>query len=154
MAGSLEKIKISSSVDLHRLEHFIEEILDYYNVPGEYFGNIMLAVSEAAIMGLKREGEVTIKIIKSRNGLNFLVTRKDAAIGDLDELDKAIERQAIARETFIIRSLADEAKLSHNGHTIELNFQVAGINLERALIRSEKVKGYFGRKEKVVGRNE
>ncbi|NQV02967.1 MAG: hypothetical protein HQ542_09995 [Bacteroidia bacterium] len=147
-------ITIRSKEELNRLERFIEEILDYYNIPDEYFGNIFLAVTEAAQLGLKGEHAVTVQMNKQRSGVSFSIKKIDATEDELDELDRAIAKQVIARETFIIRSLADEAILKRDGKTIELNFHIAGINLERSLLRSEKLKSYLTRKEKVVDRNE
>ncbi len=154
MTGNFSTITIRSIDELNRLEKFIEEILDYYNIPGEYFGNILLAVSEAAQLSLKGNGDVIVEMDKSLKGVSFSITRKDATEEELDVLDRAIAKSTIARETFIIRSLADEAELLRDGKTIELRFHITGINLERALLRSEKLKSYLTRKEKVVDKNE
>ncbi|MBL7137744.1 MAG: hypothetical protein ISS17_03095 [Bacteroidales bacterium] len=154
MKGNSGIITIRSKEELNRLERFIEEILDYYNIPGEYFGNILLAVTEAAQLGIKHDREVTVKMKKRRSDVSFSITKKNATVDEQDELERAIAWQAIARETFIIRSLADEAELLKDGKTIALKFHIAGINLERALERKEKLKNYFTRKEKVVDQNE
>jgi len=154
MTGNFSTITIRSIDELNRLEKFIEEILDYYNIPGEYFGNILLAVSEAAQLSLKGNGDVIVEMDKSLKGVSFSITRKDATEEELDVLDRAIAKSTIARETFIIRSLADEAELLRDGKMIELRFHITGINLERALLRSEKLKSYLTRKEKVVDKNE
>ncbi|MFH1295936.1 MAG: hypothetical protein ABIJ04_01515 [Bacteroidota bacterium] len=154
MKGNSGIIMLRSKSELNRLERFIDEILDYYNVPGEYLGNILLAVTEAAQLGLKDDHEVTIEMKKRRNGVLFRITKRTATIEELDELERAIARQAIARETFIIRSLADEAELKQEGRSIELTFHIAGINLERALLRSEILKSYLTKREKVMDQNE
>ena len=154
MTGNSDVITIRSKGELNRLERFIEEILDYYNIPEEYFGNILLAVTEATQLGLRDDHEVMVKTKKSRNGVSFSIKKKDASIDEKDELEAAIAKQAIAKETFIIRSLADEAELMKDGKTIELKFHITGINLERALLRSEKLKSYLTRKEKMVDQNE
>jgi hypothetical protein len=154
MTGNSNVISIRSIKELCRLERFIEEILDYYNIPGEYFGNIFLAVTEATQLGLKEDRKVVVEMKKRPNGVSFSITRENAKILELDELDMAIAKHTIARETFIIRSLADEAKLSQDGRTIELRFLITGINLERSLMRSEKLKSYLTTKEKVADTNE
>ncbi|MBE0647027.1 MAG: hypothetical protein IH596_04505 [Bacteroidales bacterium] len=154
MTTNSDIISIRSNEELNRLERFIEEILDYYNIPGEYFGNIFLAVTEAVQLSLKNEGEVTVEMKKSRKGVSFSITQHKATDQELDELDRAIAKHTFARETFIIRSLADEAELLRDGKTIVLRFHITGINLERSLLRSEKLKSYLTRKEKVVDTNE
>lgn len=152
--GNSNALTIRSGNELNRLERFIEEILDYHNIPGEYFGNIFLAVTEAARLSLKDEGEVAVEMQTRRNGVSFFIHRKNTTVEDLDELDRALALQAMARETFIIRSLADETVVNREGKSMELRFNIAGINLERSLLRSEKLKGYLARKEKVVDKNE
>lgn len=147
-------LTIRSLKEINRLERFIEEILDYNNIPGDYFGNILLAVTEAAVLCLKKEKDVTIAMSKSRKGIAFRITKNNATEEELDELDQAIAQQTFARETFIIRSLADEAEFLLDGSSIVLQFYITGINLERALVRKGKLKSYFASKEKVVDRNE
>ncbi|MBN1198697.1 MAG: hypothetical protein JXA23_05040 [Bacteroidales bacterium] len=147
-------VSIRSLKEINRVERFIEEILDYHNIPGEYFGNILLAVTEAATLSLKNGEEVTIAMSKSRKGIAFSLTRNHIADIELDELDRAIAQHAFARETFIIRSLADEAEFIKEGNIILLQFYITGVNLERSLLRSDKLKSYLARKEKVVDRNE
>jgi len=154
MKGNSNAITIRSIRELFRLERFIEEILDFYNIPGDYFGNIMLAVTEAAELGLRDQQKVCVEMGKNPKGLSFKIIRQEAMTEELDELDKAIAIHAIARETFIIRSLADEAKLLENGKVIELKFHITGISLERSLLRSEKIKNFLSSKEKVIDKNE
>ncbi len=154
MTANTDTITIHSKKELIRLERFIEEILDYYNIPGENFGNVLLAVTEAALLSMKDDREVTVEMKKNRKGVSFSITRKDATDNELDELDKAIAKHTLARESFIIRSLADEAELLRDGRTIALRFHITGINFERSLLRSEKLKSYLARKEKVVDKNE
>lgn len=154
MKGNSNAITIRSISELFRLERFIEEILDFYNIPGDYFGNIMLAVTEAAELGLRDQQKVSVEMGKNPKGLFFKIIRQEAMAQELDELDKAIARHAIARETFIIRSLADEAKLIDDGKVIELKFHITGISLERSLVRSEKIKNFLASKEKVIDKNE
>lgn len=153
MTGNYEKIVIQSAGELARIERFIEEMLDYYNIPGEYFGNILLAVTETVKLGAKQNKPVTIVVRKTARGVSFSVSREESSMKEMDELDKAIAHKAIARETFIIRSLADQAELKDEGKTLVLDFTISGIGLERALKRSEKVKSYLARKEKVMDRN-
>lgn len=154
MKGHNEKVAIRSLSETRKLERFIEEILDYNNIPGEYFGNILLAVTEAAQLVLKRGHEVVVEMMKGRKGVSFSITQNEATEEELDELDRAMATHTIARESFIIRSLADEAQLLRDGKTILLKFHITGINLERSILRSEKLKSYLAHKEKVVERNE
>ena len=48
MNRDFRELVISGDGDLSKLERFVEEICDYYNINNEYFGNILLATTEAA----------------------------------------------------------------------------------------------------------
>jgi len=145
---------IRTKNEINRLEHYLEEILDYYNIPDEYFGNVLLAVTESVSLSLSRWEEVSIEMKRSLRGIAFTISGEKGDGLRKDEIDRAMEQRAFEREAFIIRSLADETEISNNEATIRLQFYISGINLERALLRSKKLKGYLTGKEKVVDKNE
>ena len=158
MKKSIGEISIKESKDLCKLEKYIEEVLDYHNIPDEYFGNIMLAISQSSELILKKRQArkpLKINVQQTNKGLSFEIRNegsgKDHA---MDELDLAIERQNILRETFIIRSLADATELKDGGDTVVLNFSVTGINYERSLKRMDQLKNYLSTREKVIDTNE
>jgi len=154
MKANIGEISIGEMSDLNKLEKYIEEVLDYHNIPDEYFGNIMLAISQSTELILnKRKGRQPLKISvrQTKQGLSFEIKSEGSGKDHtLDELGLAIERQNIIRETFIIRSLADATELKDDGDTLVLHFTVTGINYERSLQRLEKLKQYLTTREKVI----
>ena len=158
MKGQIGEISIKERSDLRKLERYIEEVLDYHNIPDEYFGNIMLAISQSAELIMKKKSgnhPLIINVHHSKKGLTFEIkTEGSGKNSALDELDLAIERQKILRETFIIRSLADETELKDDGDTLVLHFSITGINYERSLHRRDQLKNYLTVREKVIDNNE
>jgi len=153
MKGNIGEIFIKRIEELNKLARYIEETLDYHNIPNEYFGNIMLAISESAELILKRKtgkGPLGISVRRDKKGLTFEFRKQDPEETErLDDLDLAIETQQFFRETFIIRTLADATDITDNGKTLRLHFEISGINYERSLLRSERLRKYLTEKEKV-----
>ncbi len=158
MKGNIGEISILEQSDLSKLERYIEEVLDYHNIPDEYFGNIMLAISQSVELIMKKKSgdqPLIINVNQTKKGLAFKIRAEGSGQNStLDELDLAIERQNMLRETFIIRSLADETELKDDGDTLVLHFTVTGINYERALHRRGQLKNYLTVREKVIDNNE
>ncbi len=158
MKKNIGEISIQETQDLCKLEKYIEEVLDYHNIPDEYFGNIMLAISQSAELILKKRTAhkpLKIDVHKTKKGLLCEIRNEGSGKEHaMDELDLAIERQNILRETFIIRSLADTTELKDGGDTLVLHFSVTGINYERSLKRMDQLKNYLSTREKVIDTNE
>jgi serine/threonine-protein kinase RsbW len=60
-------LKIKSDIkEIHEVEKFVEDICDYYNINNSYFGNIIVAVSEAVensiVHGNKQDPSKSINI--------------------------------------------------------------------------------------------
>ena len=47
MKRDFRELVITGKQEVTKLERFIEEICDFYNINNEYFGNILLATTEA-----------------------------------------------------------------------------------------------------------
>ena len=158
MKKSIGEISIKESKDLCKLEKYIEEVLDYHNIPDEYFGNIMLAISQSSELILKkRKANKPLKINIHQTKKDLSVEIRNEGSGKehtMDELDLAIERQNILKEAFIIRSLTDATELKDGGDTLVLHFSVTGINYERSLKRMDQLKNYLSTREKVIDTNE
>ena len=151
-------IEISELNELPKLEKFIEETLDYNNTPAEYFGNILLAVSEAAqmmIRHLEKSASITIRVNRSSKGLAVSFIQKQQKESQFrDIIDMALQKQHLIRETFMIQSLTDDIMVGKDGSSMKLLFEISGISYERALKRSEKVRDYLRTGVKVVDTNE
>lgn len=151
MKKDLRKISISGIKEINRLERFIEEICDYYNINNEYFGNILLATTESAniLLALNdnpTKGKVSIGFERTPKGLIFHIRLINSDINtkkEEDFLDKEIRKHKLSKEIYIIRALTDEITISIDGKSIRLVFYVSSINYEKSLQRINKLKEYF-----------
>jgi hypothetical protein len=153
MNKPIGEICIRDESEMYRAERLVEEVCDYYNVGTEYFANVMLGTTEAIRLILKRRTEIgeslTVTAIKNDKGLRFILNGgpdKVADEGNPDPLDQAIEKERLTRELFIIRSLADETKVSANGKVISLVFSITSLDAERSVGRVGLLKEYYERK--------
>jgi serine/threonine-protein kinase RsbW len=161
MRKDSRKISISGSKEINKLERFIEEICDYYNINNEYFGNILLATTESAniLLALNEhpgKGKVSIIFERTNKGLVFHIKLNNPEINsekESDFLDNEIRKHKLSKEIFIIRALTDEITISIDGKSIRLVFYVSSINYEKSLERINKLKEYFGKEISVKEKN-
>jgi serine/threonine-protein kinase RsbW len=135
-----KEIKIGSSLDeMFRVEQFVEEISDEYMLYGNYFGNILMAVSEAVQNGIIHGNRMDI-------GKRVMITEESSKEGlwirVIDEGDgfnhgsRAWERNMdmeLGPEKnglFLIHKLADEVRFQNGGRIIEMLFRINGIDDE------------------------
>jgi len=132
-----KEIKIESTLDeMFLVEQFVEEISEEFLLFGNYFGNILMAVTEAvknAIIhgnGQDRKKLVRISLENTKEGLWIRVIDEG---GGFDH--KKYTEQPNAEITFgtekngivLIQALADEVKFQNNGCQIEMLFKINGI---------------------------
>lgn len=131
------EVKIESSLDeMFQVEQFVEEISEEFLLYGNYFGNILMAVTEAvknAIIhgnGQDRKKSVTISHENTKEGLWIKVTdegegfdyKKYSEQGN-SEISFGDEKNGL----ILIKALTDEIKFGNNGNTIEMLFRINGI---------------------------
>jgi len=161
MRKDLRKISISGTKEINKLERFIEEICDYYNINNEYFGNILLATTESANILLAlddnpNKGKISIGFERTPKGLVFHIKLTNPEINsekEKDFLDNEIRKHKLSKEIFIIRALTDEITISIDGKSIRLVFYVSSINYEKSLQRINKLKEYFSKEVSVKQKN-
>jgi hypothetical protein len=153
MNKSIADIRIKNESEIYRAERLVEEVCDYYHIGSEYFANVMLGTTEAIRLILKKiqnTGEhLTVTAEKNNKGLHFILKGGDAGNApgmDSDPLEQAIEKERLSRELFIIRSLADETRVSKDGRAISLVFNITSLDAERSLSRVGQLKEYYQRK--------
>ena len=127
----------STQNNLHLVEKFIEELCDYFNVNNDYFGNIIIALTEAVnnaiIHGNNADSNKKVKVsFQAKNG-NLSFTVKDEGRGfDFnnipDPTDPSNENAEAGRGIFLIKTLADEVNFLENGSVVEINFKISSIN--------------------------
>jgi hypothetical protein len=160
MKRDFRELTITGKKEIVKLERFVEEICDYYNINNEYFGNVLLATTEAAdiLFSLNESSDDTrmaISFDRNPKGLIFkikLANNDGDAIDNEDILDREIRKHKLSREIFIIKALTDEITISVNAKSIVLVFYVSSMNYEKSLHRINELKEYWNKKDIVINR--
>lgn len=158
MKQDYRELVITGVKEISKLERFVEEICDYYNINNEYFGNILLATTEAAgiLFSLNEavdEGQISISFDRNPKGLIFKIKLGNSNSKDdesEDILEREIRKHKLARDIFIIKALTDEITISVNAKSIILVFYVSSMNYEKSLQRINQLKEYWHKKEDVT----
>jgi hypothetical protein len=157
MKHDYRELVITGNKEITKLERFVEEICDYYNINNEYFGNILLATTEAAgilfsLNDALSDGKIFISFDRTSKGLIFKI-RLSNSEGKLEEgediLEQEIRKHKLSRDIFIIKALTDEITISVNAKSIILVFYVSSMNYEKSLLRINQLKEYWTKKEDV-----
>lgn len=132
-----KEIKIESTLDeMFLVEQFVEEISEEFLLYGNYFGNILMAVTEAvknAIIhgnGQDRKKVVRITLENTKEGLWIRVIDEGGGFDYKKYTDKANSEITFGTEKngiVLIQALADEVKFQNNGCLIEMLFKINGI---------------------------
>lgn len=134
----------SVSSEIHRLEKFTEELCDAYNINNSYFGNILVALTEAfenaMIHGNKNDPSRHIHVSFESRPKGFLFEVRDEGQGfDFLNIPDAtdVEGNPEGKGTglFLIRSLADEVSFADHGRCIRMLFSIASINQQLSVDR-------------------
>ncbi len=138
--------------NLFQIEEYVEEICDEYNINTNYYGNILLVLTEAVknaiIHGNKNDINKFVNIYFESKpfGLSFIVSDEGDGF-DYDSIKDPTDPQndysGNGAGIFLIHSLSDNVTFSNNGRTIEMIFKIASINYELAIKRVNALKLYF-----------
>lgn len=127
----------SEASSLHKVEQFIEEISDQYNIFSTYYANILMAVTEAVKNAMQHGNawdatkRVHISFQSSESGLQFTI--KDEGNGfDPDSVpdptNPETEFETSGTGIFLIRSLSDELEFRNGGKEVFIRFDISSIN--------------------------
>lgn len=149
---------ITGQEEIGKLERFVEEICEYYNINNDYFGNILLATTEAAgiLFSLNdslNKSKLAVQFERNRKGLIFKIKLENGSASGEDQddlLDREIRRHQLSKDIFIIRALTDEITISVNARSIILVFYVTSMNYEKSLFRIAQLKEYWVKTENVI----
>ncbi|HOY30473.1 MAG TPA: ATP-binding protein [Bacteroidales bacterium] len=151
------KIK-SDPHEITEVERFVENICDYYNLNSSYFGNIMVAVTEAVenaiVHGNKRDKDklVHIHFDFSKKGIVFTI-EDDGSGFDYKSIPDASDAEGNPEKKgtgiYLIMALADEVFFKDNGRKIQLVFNITSINKEVFINRKKHIEEYFKVKKNI-----
>lgn len=150
----------STKENIHQVERFVEDICDEFNINNTYFGNILVALTEAVsnaiVHGNKNEENKDINITFESKPIGLSFTIQDQGEGfDFnnipDPTDLAVElKEEEGRGIFLMKALADEVNFLDKGKSIELIFKISSINQELALDRIKQLQLFATEKNKKV----
>ncbi|MDP6908488.1 MAG: ATP-binding protein [Flavobacteriales bacterium] len=114
-------------------EKLIDDVCKKFSVNEDYYGNILIAVTEAVNNAINHgnrqnpEKKVHLGFATEKKSLRFMV--KDEGDGfDYENLpdptDPANLEKISGRGVFLMRNLADEVEFSENGTQVEMIFNV------------------------------
>jgi len=139
--------------EIHRIEGFVEEICDQYNIFNSYFANINNAVIECyeiiynhIVNAESEKREVTILFYSGRNHLTFKlispveVFKKGFLAESPEEYNNDIQKQYI-----IMKYLSDDINISDDGKFCEISFYISSINYDKTIERNTLIKEYFNK---------
>lgn len=153
------EIRIDSALDkLYMVERFVEEISDEYYLNDNYYGNILVAVTEAfrnAVIhgnGQDRRKKVSISMEPGPDGLRFRITDEGQGFDyrEFTDREKLLYQEELKGQGMIlILSLADEVTFEMGGRCIQILFRINGVEGRIIERRDELIQGYFGTEVKV-----
>jgi len=156
-----KQITIKSNLaELHKLEAFVEQISDVYNVNSTYYSNILVALSEAVsnsiIHGNKENEDAQVSVSFEAKNKGLFFTIQDEGNGfDFDNYPdptdiEIVDYENIGRGLYLMKSLTDAIDYDANTGAIELGFKISSINKELAVSRVKSLNAYFKTAEKTV----
>jgi hypothetical protein len=159
MKKDYREISVKGKEELYKLERFVEEICDFHNINNEYFGNILLASTEAAniLISVSTKGDISqlsVSFEKTVKGFTFKLkfTGQEMENEKDNFLEQEIRKHKMTREVYIVKALADEVTISMKGESIILTFYVSSMNYEKSLNRINRLKEYWEKKTSTVSK--
>lgn len=133
--GIIQQIELSSTLEsLSRIENFIDEVCEQYKFGEDYYGNILIALTEAVnnaiTHGNKLDPHKKVNLNMETTTEDVEFTIKDEGSGfDFDNvpdptLPENLEKIR-GRGIFLMKSLADTVVFEENGAIIKLKFSIS-----------------------------
>jgi serine/threonine-protein kinase RsbW len=156
-----KELKMKSELqEIHKLEDFVEQISDVFNINSTYYSNILVALNEAVtnsiIHGNKSDKNkmVTVLFEAKNKGLFFTVSDEGTGFefeNYPDPTDITIQNYTeIGRGLYLIKSLSDSIVYDTDRKLLEIGFTISSINKELAVSRIQSLHEYFKTANKSV----
>lgn len=129
-----QKIRIPSKAEnIILVERMIEDVCDLFNITEDYYGNILVAITEAVNNAIYHGNKanpsknIDISFKSFPDHVSFMV--KDEGAGfNYDNLPDPTNPENIekpnGRGVFLMRNLADKVSFEDNGSKVVLDFKV------------------------------
>ena len=131
----LNRLELPSSPDaLSEVEGLVDRICDTYNLKDDYYGNILIAITEAVNNaidhGNKRDTSkiVTIDYSEDASGEIFFMIKDQGDGFDYNNLPDPTDPKNLekpdGRGIFLMKNLADEVSFDDNGTAVNIKFKL------------------------------
>jgi serine/threonine-protein kinase RsbW len=129
-----QSIKFASRYEnLAIAEKLINDVSEQFQLPEDYYGNILVAVTEAVNNAIQHgnksnpDKNIEVAFKKQLNKLHFTI--KDEGEGfDFENIpdptDPANIEKINGRGVFLMKNLADQVEFSENGKVVSLQFEL------------------------------
>ncbi len=116
---------------VHRVESLIDKVCDQLNVKEDYYGNVLIAVTEAVnnaiLHGNNSNPELNVDLFVGDKETDFCFSVKDNGTGfDFSNIADPTSPENIekadGRGIFLMRSLAEEVEFLDNGRNVNIYF--------------------------------
>jgi serine/threonine-protein kinase RsbW len=133
-----QKIRISSKPEnIILVERMIEDVCDIFNISEDFYGNILVALTEAVTNAIYHGNQanpnknIDISFKSTSNLVSFIV--KDEGPGfDYSHIPDPTNPENIekpnGRGVFLMRNLADNVSFEDKGSKVILDFKVTPVN--------------------------
>jgi|TARA_B110000977_G_C10943969_1_gene441948 serine/threonine-protein kinase RsbW len=122
----------SVAENIHIVENLIDEICETLDVNEEYYGNILISMTEAVnnamVHGNKLDSQKKVLVTVKTDDTSIHFTISDEGPGfDYDNLPDPTAPENIekpnGRGVFLMKNLADGCNFEENGRVVELEFK-------------------------------
>lgn len=128
----IDELSISSDFgSINKVEVLIDEVCNRLKVNEDYYGNVLIAVTEAVnnaiIHGNRMDSSLKVDLAVGDKQTDFCFSVKDQGNGfDYDHLPDPTAPENIEKEDgrgiFLMKSLSDEVHFSDNGSKVDIYF--------------------------------
>lgn len=134
--GIIQHIELSSEVEsISKIESFIDDFCEQSQLGEDYYGNILIALTEAVnnaiTHGNKLDPSKKVRLNMETTAENIEFIIEDEGVGfDFNNvpdptLPENLEKIR-GRGIFLIRALADDVDFEENGRIVKLKFSISG----------------------------
>lgn len=127
-----QKMEFNSNIsNISKIEELIEKVCDNHHITEDYYGNILIALTEAVnnaiVHGNHLDSNKKVSLCYETNNNQVCFIVKDEGKGfDFTKIPDPTLPQNInklnGRGVFLMRSLADEVVFEENGSKVKLKF--------------------------------
>ena len=128
----IDSLSIPSDFEsVHKVESLIDTVCDKLSVNEDYYGNVLIAVTEAVnnaiIHGNKHNSDLNVDLFVGDKESDFCFSVKDYGQGfDYSNLPDPTSPENIEKENgrgiFLMRSLAEEIEFQDEGRNVNIYF--------------------------------